>query len=101
MRTQELVTRERDVLDVRATLAARSRVLGSNRLNNTDPDKTTLVPTLRTRSLLPPFGPPGLRQVVPADHAEVLRLLSKRNWDQGRERARVIGRLHTLHREVG
>jgi transposase len=42
----------------------------------------------------------ALRQVEPADHAEVLRLLSKRNWDLGRQRARVVCRLHSLISEV-
>ena len=38
--------------------------------------------------------------VEPANHAEVLRLLSKRNRDLGRQRARVICRLHSLCAEL-
>jgi hypothetical protein len=38
--------------------------------------------------------------VQPADHAEILRLLSKRNRDLGRQRARVVCRLHYLCAEL-
>jgi transposase len=43
---------------------------------------------------------PTLRQVEPADHAEVLRLLSKRNRNLGRQRSRVICRMHSLCAEL-
>ena len=36
----------------------------------------------------------SLRQVETADHAEIMRLLAKRNHDLGRMRARLICRLH-------
>jgi transposase len=90
---QQLVARGEDVLDVPATLAARIRVLATKRSNKNDPNDahSIAVAALRARAL---------RQVVPADHAEVLRLLSKRNWDLGRQRARVVCRLHSLFSEV-
>ncbi len=77
---QQLVARGEDVLDVPATLAARIRVLAAKRSNKNDPNSIAIA-ALRA---------PALRQVVPADHAEVLRLLPKRNWDLGRQRARVV-----------
>ena len=43
---------------------------------------------------------PALRSVEPADHGEVLRLLSKRNSDLGRQRSRVVCRLHSLFAEL-
>ncbi len=43
---------------------------------------------------------PTLRSVEPADHGEVLRLLSKQNSDLGCQRARVVCRLHSLFAEL-
>jgi transposase len=90
---QQLVARGEDVLDVPATLAARVRVLATGRSNKNDPNDTHSIAIAALRA-------PALRQVEPADHAEVLRLLSKRNWDLGRQRARVVCRLHSLVSEV-
>ena len=90
---QQLVARGEDVVDVPATLAARIRVLATKRSNRTDPNDAHSIAVAALRA-------PALRQVVPADHAEVLRLLSKRNWDLGRQRARVVCRLHSLFSEV-
>ena len=90
---QQLVARGEDVVDVPATLAARIRVLATKRSNKTDPNDAHSIAVAALRA-------PALRQVVPADHAEVLRLLSKRNWDLGRQRARVVCRLHSLFSEV-
>ena len=39
---------------------------------------------------------PGLRVVQPADHAEVLRLLAKRNQDIGDLRTKLVCRLHAV-----
>ena len=39
---------------------------------------------------------PGLRSVQPADHAEVLRLLAKRNQDIGDLRTKLVCRLHPV-----
>lgn len=90
---QQLVARGEDVLDVPATLAARIRVLATKRSNKNDPNDAHSIAVAALRA-------PALRQVEPADHAEVLRILSKRNWDLGRQRARVVCRLHSLFSEV-
>jgi transposase len=90
---QQLVARGEDVLDVPATLASRVRVLASGRSNKNDPNDAHSIAIAALRA-------PVLRRVEPADHAEVLRLLSKRNWDLGRQRARVVCRLHSLFSEV-
>jgi transposase len=91
--TQQLVARGEDVLDVPATLAARIRVLATKRSNKNDPNDAHSIAVAALRA-------PALRQVEPSDHSEVLRLLSKRNWDLGRQRARVVCRLHSLFSEV-
>ena len=90
---QQLVARGEDVLDVPATLASRIRVLATGRSDKNDPNDAHSIAIAALRA-------PVLRQVEPADHAEVLRLLSKRNWDLGRQRARVVCRLHSLFSEV-
>ena len=90
---QQLVARGEDVLDVPATLASRVRVLATGRSNKNDPNDAHSIAVAALRA-------PVLRQVEPADHGEVLRLLAKRNWDLGRQRARVVCRLHSLFSEV-
>lgn len=90
---QQLVTRGEDVLDVPATLASRIRVLATKRSNKNDSNDAHSIAIAALRA-------PRLRQVEPADHAEVLRLLSKRNRDLGRERARVVCRLHSIFAEL-
>jgi len=42
----------------------------------------------------------SLRRIVAADHAQVLRLLAKRNIDIGSHRTRVVCRLHNLLMEL-
>ena len=86
---QQLVTAGETVVDVPATLAARTRVLGSGRSNKNDPNDamSVAVTALRTR---------GLRQVQSVGNSDVLRLLSKRNSDIGRQRSRLVSRLHAL-----
>ena len=90
---QQLVARGEDVLDVPATLASRIRVLATKRSNKNDPNDAHSIAIAALRA-------PTLRLVEPADHAEVLRLLSKRNSDLGRQRSRVICRLHSLFAEL-
>ncbi len=90
---QQLVARGEDVLDVPATLASRVRVLATGRSTKNDPNDALSIAIAALRA-------PALRQVEPADHTEVLRLLSKRNWDLGRQRSRVICRLHSLFAEL-
>jgi transposase len=90
---QQLVARGEDVLDVPATLASRIRVLATKRSNKNDPNDAHSIAIAALRS-------PSLRLVEPADHVEVLRLLSKRNADLGSQRARIICRLHSLFAEL-
>jgi hypothetical protein len=52
-----------------------------------------------TRSPLRPCARHGFDPLSPADHAEVLRLLAKRNHDIG-VRIRTICRLHSLLAEL-
>jgi hypothetical protein len=42
----------------------------------------------------------ALREVKAADHAEILRLLAKRNIDIGNQRTRVVCRLHNVLMEL-
>ncbi len=85
--SQQLVDAGEQVLDVPATLASRVRVLGSRRSDKNDPNDALSVAVAALRS-------PALRPVQSADHAEVLRLLAKRNLDIGNHRTRVVCRLH-------
>ena len=90
---QQLVARGEEVLDVPATLASRIRVLATGRSNKNDPNDALSVAIAAFRS-------PNLRSVEVADHAEVLRLLAKRNGDLGSHRTRVVCRLHALLAEL-
>ena len=90
---QQLVARGEEVLDVPATLASRIRVLATGRSNKNDANDAHSIAIAALRA-------PSLRSVEPADHGEVLRLLSKRNSDLGRQRCRVICRLHSLFAEL-
>jgi transposase len=87
--SQQLVAAGETVVDVPATLASRIRVLGTGRSDKNDPNDALSVAIAALRA-------PGLREVVVADHAEVLRLLAKRNIDLGKQRVRVVCRLHNL-----
>ena len=86
---QQLVARGEEVLDVPATLASRIRVLATGRSNKNDPSDALSV-------AIAAFRAPNLRSVEAVDHAEVLRLLAKRNGDLGSHRTRVVCRLHVL-----
>ena len=90
---QQLVAQGEDVLDVPATLASRIRMLASNRSNKNDPNDAHSIAIAALRA-------PMLRSVERADHAEVLRLLAKRNMDIGNQRTRVVCRLHALLAEL-
>lgn len=91
--SQQLVAAGETVLDVPSTLAARIRVLGSRRSDKNDPNDALSVAVAALRT-------PELRAVVLADHAEMLRLLAKRNIDIGNQRTRVVCRLHNLLMEL-
>jgi transposase len=90
---QQLVAAGEDVLDVPATLASRIPLLGSGRTNKERPQRALAVALAALRA-------PALRPVEMADHAEVLRLLAKRNTDIGNQRTRVVCRLHALLAEL-
>jgi transposase len=90
---QQLVDAGETVLDVPATLVSRVRVLGTGRSDKTDPNDALSVAIAALRA-------PALREVRAADHAEVLRLLAKRNIDIGSHRTRVVCRLHNMLMEL-
>ena len=87
--SQQLVAAGERVVNVPATLASRTRVLGSGRSNKNDPNDARAVAVTALRH-------DGLRRVQPVGHAEVLRLLAKRNSDIGGRRTQVVARLHAL-----
>ena len=91
--SQQLVGAGETVVDVPATLAARTRVLASGRSNKTDPNDawSVAITALRHREL---------RSVEAASHTEVLRLLAKRNTDIGNQRCRLVSRLHSMLAEL-
>ena len=91
--SQQLVAAGETVVDVPSTLAARIRVLGSGRSDKNDPNDALSVAIAALRT-------PALREVVAAEHSEVLRLLAKRNIDIGNHRTRVVCRLHNLLMEL-
>jgi transposase len=84
---QQLVDAGESVVDVSPTLASRVRLLGSGRSDKNDPNDALSVAVAALRA-------PTLREVYAVDHAEVLRLLAKRNLDIGSHRTRVVCRLH-------
>ena len=90
---QQLVATGEHVLNVPATLAARTRLLGTGRTNKNDPNDalSVAVTALRTRDLRP---------VQAVGHSEVLRLLAKRNTDIGDHRTRLVCRMHALLLEL-
>jgi transposase len=90
---QQLVAQGENVLDVPATLASRIRVLATKRSNKNDPNDAHSIAIAALRA-------PSLRSVQPANHTEILRLLSKRNVDLGSHRTRVVCRLHAQLAEL-
>jgi transposase len=90
---QQLVAADQVVVDVPATLASRTRLLGSGRSNKTDPNDAWSVAVTAARHH-------DLRVVRPAAHAELLRLLAKRHLDLSNQRTRLVARLHALAVEL-
>jgi transposase len=86
---QQLVASGEHVVNVPATLAARTRVLSTGRSSKTDPNDALSVAVTALRTT-------GLHPVRPVGHSEVLRLLTKRNTDIGDHRTRVVCRIHAL-----
>ncbi len=68
-------------------------MLATGRSNKNDPNDAASVAVAALR-----FD--GLRQVVEVGHAEVLRLLAKRNHDIGRHRNRLVSRMHSAVMEL-
>jgi transposase len=87
--SQQLIAAGERVVDVPATLAARTRVLGTGRSNKNDPNDARAVAITGLRNT-------ALRDVCAVGHSDVLRLLAKRNRDISRQRNRVTSRLHAL-----
>lgn len=90
---QQLVATGEHVVNVPATLAARTRLLGSGRTSKSDPNDALSVAVTALRTT-------GLNQVRPVGHSEVLRLLAKRNSDIGNHRCRLVSRMHALLLEL-
>ncbi len=86
---QQLVAAGERVLDVPPKLGARVRLLAAGDVNKNDPSDARSVAIAALRS-------PGVREVVPDDHAAVLRVWSKRYRDLGRTRTQVVCRLHAV-----
>lgn len=86
---QQLVAAGEHVVNVPATLASRTRLLGTGRTNKNDPNDALSVAISALRSTT-------LHAVEPVGHSEVLRLLAKRNRDIGAHRTRQVCRMHAL-----
>ena len=71
---QQLLSAGERVLDVQPKLGARVRLLASGNVNKNDPNDARSVAVAALRS-------PGVREARPDDHAEVLRVWSKRRRD--------------------
>jgi transposase len=87
--SQQLLGKGEVVVDVPATLSSRVRVLATGRSNKNDPNDAHSVAVAALWS-------PRLRAVTPANHAEILRLLAKRNMEIGNLRNRIVCRLHAM-----
>ncbi len=86
---QQLVDAGERVLDVPAGLSARVRLLDSGNNDKTDAHdaRSAAVVGLRHRKL---------REVRPADHGSVLRLLADRQHQLSRARTQSVNRLHSM-----
>jgi transposase len=91
--SQQLVAAGEVVVDVPATLAARTRVLATGRSNKNDANDARAVAVAALHS-------PLIAPVRGEDHASVLRLLAKAQLDASRARSRACSRLHALVREL-
>jgi transposase len=86
---QQLLSAGERVLDVQPKLGARVRLLASGNVNKNDPNDARSAAVAAPRS-------PGVREARPDDHAEVLRVWSKRRRDLGSARTQVVCRLHAV-----
>jgi transposase len=87
--SQQLVAAGEVVFDVPAGLSARVRLLDAGANDKTDAHdaRSAAVVALRHRKL---------REVHPADHASVLRLLADRHHQLNRTRTQSVNRLHSM-----
>jgi transposase len=86
---QQLLAAGERVLDVQPKLGARVRLLAAGATNKNDPNDARSVAVAALRSL-------ARREVLPDDHAAVLKVWSKRHRDLGRSRTQVVCRLHAV-----
>jgi transposase len=86
---QQLLPAGERVLDVQPKLGARVRLLAAGDTNKNDPSDARPVAVAALRSA-------GCREVMPDDHAAVLKVWSKRHRDLGRSRTQVACRLHAV-----
>ena len=88
--SQQLVAAGERVVDVPATLAARTRVLGHRPVEQDRPERRAVGGDHRAAARR------RCVRSLPVGHGEVLRLLAKRNIDIGDQRSRLVCRLHAL-----
>jgi transposase len=87
--SQQLIAGGEQVVDVPAVLASRVRVLGSGRSDKNDPNDARSVAIAALRQ-------PSLTRVRREDHAQVLRMLSKRHHELTALRTQAVCRLHSV-----
>lgn len=86
---QQLVTVGEHVIDVPSKLAARVRVLDSNRSQKNDANDARSVAIVARRN-------PDLRVVTAEDHVAVLRMLAKRHKQLASLKTQAAARLHAV-----
>ena len=86
---QQLVSAGERVLDVQPKLAARVRLLATGDTNKNDPNDARSVAIAALRS-------PAVRLVHPEDHAQVMKVWSKRQRNLSSARTQVVCRLHAV-----
>jgi len=91
--SQQLVAAGETVFDVSPMLAARVRLLGSEKSQKNDPNDALSVAVAALRAK-------RLTRVRADDHPSVLRMLAKRHRDLGRAKNRAASRLHALLLEL-
>jgi transposase len=86
---RQLLAAGEQVLDVQPKLGARVRLLAAGSTGKNDPNDARSVAVAALRS-------PAREEGRPADHAEVLKVWSKRHRDLGRTRTQLACRLHAV-----
>jgi transposase len=86
---QQLVSAGERVLDVQPKLGARVRLLATGNTNKNDPNDARSVAVAALRS-------PAVRVVHPEDHAQVMKVWSKRHRNLASSRTQVACRLHAV-----